>query len=424
MLLLMIATFVRPSEVFTDIYGTQIYLVTMIIAAVASLPQIMRQLSLRELSGSPITVCVLGVLLAVPLSLLANRQIESAFYGLDAFARVVLFYLIVSGAQTSPARFSFFLGWTIFCIATLTVIGLLDFHEIYDWPLLTTRLTEGVEEVSSVDRLQYTGIFANPNGLSRLMVLAILVSIYFMTAPGAILLAPFWLALIGLFGHALMLTKSRGGLIGLLAGIAILFVSRFGLKRAIPFGLIALPVVMVMFGGGRQTDLSTDSGTGQDRIQLWQGGMEMFRASPIFGIGMDRYVEFMGLVAHNSFIHAYVELGFFGGMFFVGCYYFAFDRLLKLRKIKDQIGDPILRRALPYLIAILGAEAIGMLSISLSYALTTYMLLGTTAAFLRMVDRQPGIPAYPFDFKAAKRLVVVGVVVFVGFYVFIKFNIR
>ena len=29
-----------------------------------------------------------------------------------------------------------------------------------------------------------------------------------------------------------------------------------------------------------------------------------------------------GLVAHNSFVHAFVELGLFGGTFFFGCFFF------------------------------------------------------------------------------------------------------
>ena len=46
------------------------------------------------------------------------------------------------------------------------------------------------------------------------------------------------------------------------------------------------------------------------------------QTSPIFGIGLNELGTWVGKVAHNSFLGAYAELGFFGGTLF-----FAFPSL-------------------------------------------------------------------------------------------------
>ena len=60
----------------------------------------------------------------------------------------------------------------------------------------------------------------------------------------------------------------------------------------------------------------------------------------------DRSADLAGLVAHNSFVHAYVELGFLGGTFFFGCFLFAGlagrrERLLSA--LADLEGDGVRR---------------------------------------------------------------------------------
>ncbi len=46
----------------------------------------------------------------------------------------------------------------------------------------------------------------------------------------------------------------------------------------------------------------------------------MLKASPLFGVGKGMYGDFSehGLVAHNSFVHCWAELGLFGYFFWLG----------------------------------------------------------------------------------------------------------
>ncbi len=132
-----------------------------------------------------------------------------------------------------------------------------------------------------------------------------------------------------------------------MAGLFLLLRTRFGWRMAVLIGAALLPVLFVFFAG-RQTDLSTSGGTGQERIQLWSEGLVQFRQSPLFGIGRDRFDQEVGLVAHNSYVHAFAELGFLGGMFFVGAFVLALGSLYRLSADGRHILDPDLRRMHPY----------------------------------------------------------------------------
>jgi len=97
----------------------------------------------------------------------------------------------------------------------------------------------------------------------------------------------------------------------LLAALLIFFRIRFGWLRTLFLSAVALPILFVVLGG-RQTSFSASENTGQSRIQLWSDGLENLKQNPLFGIGKDKYSDYSGHVAHNSFLHAFTELGLFG----------------------------------------------------------------------------------------------------------------
>ena len=102
------------------------------------------------------------------------------------------------------------------------------------------------------------------------------------------------------------------------------------LAGAIGLALIALfmflPIMFILFGG-RQTNINMGGDdTMQERVQLWSEGLDLFREAPVFGIGYREYAEQVGQVAHNSFVHCYAELGFFGGTIFLAAFAFRFTR--------------------------------------------------------------------------------------------------
>jgi hypothetical protein len=126
-------------------------------------------------------------------------------------------------------------------------------------------------------------------------------------------------------------------------------------------------------------------------MRAWSDGLVALRSAPLFGIGQGKYEELSGLCAHNSYVEGYTELGFVGGTLFTGAFAYALWTLIRVgRRIRpDQ--QPTLARLRPYLLSVVVALMVGMVSLSRNYSLPTYLILGLSAAYLRLAAAQlPG----------------------------------
>ena len=420
---------IRPAELFTAMLGWPIYNYTILLNLAISFLLIFPQFSWTSIKSRPITALVFGLFVAIVLSQAWQRDFYSLRVCADEFFRVILFYLLLTGTVTTTGRLRSYLFWVTIFLAFITILILLQFHGQIDMPTLQALEEGGTdEETGEVDtylRLQGTGLFQNPNAYSRILTVGVLLSCYGLTDPIGRYFAPVWLGAIALFGHAMILTKSRGGFLGLLAGLTMLFIAKLGMKKALPIIAIAAPIMFVVFGGGRQTDLSSDEGTAQTRIQHWYDGFEAFKRTPIFGVGMSNYQEHAhGYVAHNSFVHAYVELGIVGGVMYTGIYYILITTLWNLRKSDPLIVDPLLVRIRPFLLAIFVGEAVGMLAISRNYVLPTYLLIGVGTVYLDFVGKSPGVEVPRLTSKLVKKVVVVGLAVLIVFMLYVRYKAK
>ncbi len=155
-------------------------------------------------------------------------------------------------------------------------------------------------------------------------------------------------------------------------------------------GLLALPVI-----AGRQGNIEIEGGTGQERIQMWAEGLDALKSSDIFfGIGQGLYADLAGLVAHNSYVHAFVELGIFGGTFFFGCFYFAGVALFRVTDPKVKLTNPELKRFAPYLAGILAGWGVGLFTLSRCYVVPTYMVFGMAASFIALAGPRLNPPCW------------------------------
>jgi O-antigen ligase len=238
-----------------------------------------------------------------------------------------------------------------------------------------------------------------------------------------------WLGPIALFLKALTLTQSRGGALGLVAALLIAFRARFGWVKT---GLIAGVVVPILLAAeSRQARIGLDDprDTGQQRMQKWMEGFQLFlHTSPYLGIGADQYAERMrpALHAHNSYVQAYVELGFIGGAMFCGAFFFTLWPLERLswNRRRAPILDPELRRMQPFVMGMLAGFMMGTYSLTRTYVLVTYLVLGVATVFLRQVATYPPLPDLRCRRKMALRLAAVGVLAFVFLYSWTKFMVR
>jgi putative inorganic carbon (hco3(-)) transporter len=376
---------IRPEEIVPALDGLHLYEIVILACVLFSLRPMLGQLSAGVLKTRPINLCVLGMLPAVVLSLLVHFRFGDAYTAGFEFAKVVVYFLLFISLVSTLSRLRWFLFWLTVFVAVLAGVALLQFHGVVNIPGLEEcqqRMLDEDGELDVIVRLVSVGIYNDPNDLCLILSFGMFVCIYWMGerrfGPARFL----WVLPLGVFGYALMLTNSRGGLIGLLGGTVVLFQARFGWKKAIPLIAVALPVMLFLFSG-RQTsvDLSDSEDSAQARIQLWREGLELFKGAPLFGIGKGEYAEEALQVAHNSFVHCFTELGFFGGTLFTGAFFLSAWCLYRAGSAGQGVVDARVTRLQPFLLAGLMAYILGMLSLSRAYIVPTYMMLGLTSAF-------------------------------------------
>lgn len=426
-LLLNAVLFIRPEELFPELAGLQIYQALILTCTLLSAGSVLRQLTWTSLRQQPITVCVIGLLAAVTLSHVSRLRFGLAWEEAYEFTKVVLYYLLFLGIVNTPARLRWFLVALLAFIVVLTGLALLQYRGLVNFEALRTleqNYSDETGDVIVILRLRSTGIYNDPNDLCLILVVGMALAVYLSGDRRAGAWRYLWLLPLGLFGYALMLTQSRGGMLAMLGTFLVFCWTRYGWRKAAILGMVAVPVFLVVFGG-RQTrfDLGDREDTAQHRIQLWSEGLAMMRWAPLFGIGSGQYVEEAVQVAHNSFVHAYTELGLFGGTLYLGAWYLAFLTLIRLSP-RVTSSRPELARLRPYLLALMAGYAVGMWSLSRCYIVPTYMLLALIGGYARLAV-PPSIPALPcLDGRLVGRLALVSFAGLAGIHLFVRVFVR
>lgn len=422
-ILLTATLFIRPGEIIPALRGIEFFFYLVLPCLLLSFQSMMGQLSQRNLKSQPISQCVIGLLLAVVLSNLSHFDIDGAItQGWTFFKNVIYYFLLVSLVNTTK-RFRQLLFWLWFFILFYIILAvlqhkgfiMLDMEKAYEGTFTSTTSDLKVE----VSRMRGSGLFADPNDICMVIVTGFMLSIYWMN--DRLYKLPRIVCLISLliFGYALMQTQSRGGFIALVAACLILLLAFYGWKKGAMLSALGLPVLLVVFGG-RMTTISTQETTGKERLWQWSDALDFFKSSPLFGIGTGKFVEYSGLVAHNAYLQAYAETGFFGGTLFFGIFYLSVWTLYRMGGIRADIADPTLQWAQYVMIALLSGIATLMLTLSQTYYITTYMIFGLVTAYLRVSNASNILGDYRVDSTLIKRLMLTSIIVIMGIYVFVQ----
>ncbi len=430
-ILLNATLFIRPHELFPELgLGVMpIYNVIMIGCLTVSASAVFGQFKSETLRNNPVNVYILCFLASAAVSHLSHFRIAEALTGTTDLSKILLYYFLLVGFLDTFKRLRGFLLWLGVLAVVLVSLSLLHYYHFVNIPTLEAyhefepELDDETGGSLAIDRLTYTGIYGNPNDLSRILVIGILISLYFLGDSRLGLLRPLWLLPIAMFGLALHLTHSRGGLLALFAGIGVLFYNRYGMRKSLLLGGLILPILLVAFGG-RQTDFSTSGGTAQERIKLWNEGLVLLQGSPLFGIGMDQYGEHLKKAAHNSFVHCYVELGFIGGSFFFAIFCLLARVLWSDRAADPDVIDPELSRLRPFLLAILLSAIVGMFSASRCYYIPTYMAAGLCMSYLNLMAMAGHRMMPKNDTNLLGRLFFLSVLALAGLYVYVRLKSR
>jgi O-antigen ligase len=241
-------------------------------------------------------------------------------------------------------------------------------------------------------RAAWIGIFANPNEVAYALVILVPLAVYLATPRGwfvRLLVS----AVSVLFAAAVFVTFSRGGLIALVAVIALV-----GWRKKNKW---VLGLTMILLVGGllfasrfwsRGEDFSQLNGdaTVQSRLATTEAGFNMFLDHPLLGVGFGCSVIAWplyapqgmytrgALVTHNTFIQALSETGLLGFVPFVILIGLS---LYRMRKLALGTAHTDLGAAIE--VGIWGLVFCGM---SGGYVLTwfPYLLLGLAAAARRI----------------------------------------
>lgn len=389
--------FIRPVEAMPWLGDFPVYEWSILSCLILSLPSIFALLRASHPVAPPVLACALGLLLAIPLSDAANGLMAEAFdHTLEYFKVMVYLILLVSVVNTA-VRVRAFVFWIGIFSALTAGLATVQYHGAIEIPRpekveKSKRRESFVQEkfrdpstgqMVVVQRMCGTGLFNDPNDLGLLLVAGIPIALFFLSRREGGMARFFWVAPLCLFLYALVLTQSRGSFLAMLISLGVLFILRYGRRKSIIAGAAMFPLLLVFFAG-RMTDLSASAGTGQSRIHLWSDGMLMFRESPIWGVGMHQFASRARLVAHNSFIHCFAELGFLGGGLFFSAFLLTLVAMIRLAKNRERIEDPEMQQLFPYVMALLVAFLVGILFLSRSYVVPTYTILGLLIAYLRL----------------------------------------
>lgn len=178
--------------------------------------------------------------------------------------------------------------------------------------------------VQSGDVTRATALYSHPNNLAVFLERTLLFTL------GVAFIRPRWIPvwmLAGIQMLGLLATFSRGAIIGVIVGVALVLVF-IGAWRWL-LGLTAAGVVLSAIGLLIFPDRLLDVGGGGSeptRFAIWRSSIEMIRAHPVFGVGPDqflyqynrRFIEPMGWPErytshpHNIILDTWLRLGVLG----------------------------------------------------------------------------------------------------------------
>jgi len=215
-----------------------------------------------------------------------------------------------------------------------------------------------------------------------------------------------------------VLTRSRGGQLVFLAVMAVYFTKRFGLSGLALGGLLALPLLLL---GGRGGEEAASSSV--ERIDCWAEALSMWRAHPLFGVGLGRFGQYHYMTAHNSYLLTLAELGLPGMLLFTALIWLSAKIPLQVLRAfpahgAEEAGSLVARRWATALLAAFAGLAVGIFFLSFAYHYVLWIYLGLSGGLYAAVrthapEFRVRLSAFDWALVAGVDL---GIIVFVHLY--------
>ncbi|ANB17166.1 O-antigen ligase family protein [Dokdonella koreensis] len=413
MLLYLVLVLIRPQDypAMAEALPVPVLQVTLGLALVAWLAS-------RAKSFAAPQYLLIGLFLVVLMvSKVVNGWAGGALVQLLKFGPIVAAFVILANAVTTPARIRTVMVVFVLCSTVLAIHGIDQVQTGIGWT---------GEPLSQGTRIQYVGIFNDPNDLGLLFVMCLPMALYLSSRGGLLgLRRLFWWAAGGTLLYGIYLTNSRGALLALVTLVGAYVWQRRGLVSAAVFGGVGLVGLMLI--PSRLSELDIDESSAMGRVDSWYEGIQMFIADPLFGIGADGFSDLHYLTAHNSFVLVLAETGIIGYTIWLAFVGYCFRMPLAVLRMQRQPADAAAasawaaerKLALTLLLSLFGFFAAAFF-LSRSYIILLYLLAAVVVGYYAGArQRYPDLPT----FDLGKDLVLwplVSVASIVFLYVLVK----
>jgi O-antigen ligase len=385
-LLYLILTIIRPQDYMASLAGVPLLSATLGMAALCWL------ISRAKTFAAPQFLILPAFLVVLMLSEVFNHWIGGALEQLASFGPVVIaFFVLAAAVSTSRSRVSTTFAVIALCSMVLALHGVDQKQHGVGWT--------GMGMVED-GRIQYVGIFNDPNDLGLLFVTALPMAV-FLSAGGGVLRRLFWLAGAALLLYGIYLTNSRGALLAVLAVGGIYVWYRRGMVTAGALSVVGLILMQLL--SSRMHELDADEESANGRVDAWYEGMHMFLSHPVFGVGAGNFTDYNYLTAHNSFVLVLAETGIVGYVLWLAFVGYGFWMMVAVLRYKpelvagdaEQAADWQLERrmAMTLLLSLCGMFAAAFF-LSRSYTVLMYLVAALVVGYyVGARQRFPGLPA-------------------------------
>ncbi|SEN38186.1 O-antigen ligase [Luteibacter sp. UNCMF331Sha3.1] len=384
-LLYVVLTIIRPQDYVPGLDTVPILPVVLLLAFGAWL------VSKEKTFEAPQFVILPAFLLILMISQVTNGWTGGAIDELSRFGPVVIAFFVFGAACSTQKRVRIAMAVFVLCAAVLALHGVEQAQTGMGW----TGIPLGEE-----GRIQYVGIFNDPNDLGLLFASTLPMAI-FLGRRGAGAMRAVWLGAAALLLYGTYLTNSRGAMLAVLVVAGCYLWYRKGIVVAGALGIAGLAAMKLLSSRMDELDAGEESAAG--RVDAWYAGLEMFRDNPAFGVGAGNFTEYNELTAHNSFVLVLAETGFIGFVLWIAFVGYGFWMMLSIvRHHRDATDDAATeaawnterQMALTLLLSLCGLFAAAFF-LSRSYMVVLYLIAALVAGhYVGARRRWPDLPTF------------------------------
>jgi O-antigen ligase len=353
-------------------------------------------------------------ILVMMLSRALNGWLGGAVAQAIDFLPVFVAFMLFAHASMSPRTLRLLMAFFVLCAVVISLHGIEQEQLGYSWT--------GVE-LSQGTRIQYVGIFNDPNDLGMLFVTCLPMALLLARRGGARRL--FWWAGAAILIYGIYLTNSRGTLLALALLLGLYVWRRWGKIAAALFGGVGLVGLMML--PSRLSELDVDEESAAGRIDAWYEGLQMFLSSPIHGVGAGTFDDHHHMVAHNSYIHVLAETGALGFTLWLTFIGYGFVMMMTIMRHRPTLPDAQAtatwqndRGTALTLFLSQCAFFFAAFFLSRSYVILLYLLAALVAGhYAGTRARFPSLPAFPLA-SGAIRWGLFSMAAIVGLYVVVR----